>query len=182
MLMKKNGQAPQADAIISLIRSRSENLFETKQLMCSEAVIAVLNQSLDGGLSHDMAVKIGSGLSEGIGGSGCACGALSGGVITLGLFLGRKTARTSSKILHDDFKKEFGATCCRVLTKKIEKGSKAHFESCTNHTGWAAARVAELILQSRPELVSAADTDCLEKKDTVIRATMNRLFAMLFKR
>ncbi|MBT3258412.1 MAG: C_GCAxxG_C_C family protein [Deltaproteobacteria bacterium] len=51
----------------------------------------VLNQSLNGGLPPEMAIRLASGLPEGSGRSGCTCDALSGGVIALGLFLGRDT-------------------------------------------------------------------------------------------
>ncbi|MFO7554270.1 MAG: C-GCAxxG-C-C family protein [Desulfobacterales bacterium] len=77
------------EALLHKIRLRTENLFMTRQLMCSEAVLTVLNRGLKGGLAPEIAVRITSGLAEGFEGSGCTCGALSAGVIALGLFLGR---------------------------------------------------------------------------------------------
>jgi len=183
MRLRGIGKDQRAEILIALIRSRAENLFVTKQLMCSEAVLSVLNQSLNGGLPPEMAIRLGSGLTEGIGGSGCTCGALSGGVMALGLFLGRNTPgllngrsiRFTSKELHDRFKERFGATCCRILTKHVKNGSKAHFDLCAGHTGWAAGVTAELILERKPELISHTDWSYLEKTDSAISAKWKQI-------
>lgn len=50
----------------------------------------VLNEGLRGGLQAEFAVRLASGFGEGIGKTGCMCGAFSGAVMGLGLFLGRK--------------------------------------------------------------------------------------------
>ena len=129
-----------AETLVNKIRQRTENLFMTGQLMCSEAVLTVLNQGLKGGLAPEIAVRITSGLPEGFGRSGCTCGALSAGVIALGLFLGRngpgilnnRTVYAASRELHERFKTKFGSTCCRVLTKNIELGTKHHFRFCAS--------------------------------------------------
>ena len=105
------------ESLIHLIEIKKQNLFVTKQLMCSEAVLTVINQTFSGGLEPDMVIRLTSGLPEGIGGSGCTCGALTGGVISLGLFLGRDKPgffnnikiMNASKELHDSFKSRFGA-------------------------------------------------------------------------
>lgn len=155
--------------------------------MCTEAVLSVLNQGLNGGLPPKMAIRLGSGLPEGIGGSGCTCGALTGGVLALGLFLGRdapgllngRSVRVASKELHDQFKECFGATCCRVLTKHLKKGSKTHFNVCADRTGWAAGRAGHLILKSKPDLIFQADVSYLEKKDSVVNAKWKQLTAAI---
>ena len=171
------------ELLTALIRDRSENLFSTGQLMCSEAVLSVLNQSLNGGLPPEMAIRLASGLSEGIGRSGCTCGALSGGVMALGLFLGRETPgllngksiRSISKGLHDGFKNRFGATCCRILIRNVKRGSTEHFNLCATHTGWAAFMAAQYILERRQKLISQADWPYLKKTDSAIRAGWNRI-------
>ena len=52
------------ETLLYKIRLRTENLFMTRQLMCSEAVLTVLNQGLKGELSPEIAVRITSGLPE----------------------------------------------------------------------------------------------------------------------
>ena len=164
--------------LVSLIGKRAENLFVTKQLMCSEAIMAVLNKSLKSGLSSEMAIRLGSGLCHGIGGSGCACGALTGSVMAMSLFLGRSTPgfgngqsiRMISRKFHDKFKARFGATCCRVLTKNLKNGSKEHFNVCSQYTGWAAATAAEIILEKNPGLIMSADLSYLKQKDSALKA------------
>lgn len=164
----------QFETLVRLIQNKAENLFVTRQLTCSEAVLSVLNTGLDGGLAPEMAIRLGSGLPEGIGGSGCTCGALTGGVIALGLFMGRNTPGVLngkrigfvSRNLHDQFKARFKSTCCRVLTKHLQRGSRDHFDTCGKCTGWVAARTAELILETKPELLFRADRSYLETLDS----------------
>jgi C_GCAxxG_C_C family probable redox protein len=162
------------ETMIHKIRQRAENLFMTGQLMCSEAVLTVLNQGLKGGLAPEIAVRITSGLPEGFGGSGCTCGALSAGIIALGLFLGRngpgimnnRKVYTASRELHERFKTKFGATCCRVLTKNIELGTKHHFEFCTRHAGEVSAQTGRIVLDHEPERLELADWDYLNQTDS----------------
>jgi len=162
------------ETLIDKIRQRTENLFMTRQLMCSEAVMTVLNQGLKGGLAPEIAVRITSGLPEGFGGSGCTCGALSAGIIALGLFLGRngpgimnnRTVYTASRELHERFKTKFGVTCCRVLTKNIELGTKHHFEFCARHAGEVSDQTARIVLNHDPERLELADWTFLNQTDS----------------
>jgi len=162
------------ETLIDKIRRRTENLFMTGQLMCSEAVLTVLNQGLKGGLAPEIAIRITSGLPEGFGRSGCTCGALSAGIIALGLFLGRngpgilnnRTVYTASRELHERFKIKFGATCCRVLTKNIEPGTKHHFKFCARHAGEVSDQTARIILDHDPERLELADWTYLNQTDT----------------
>jgi C_GCAxxG_C_C family probable redox protein len=176
-----------ADELIGLIRRRAENLFETHQLFCSEAVLCVLNQGLRGGLPPDTAIRIASGFSEGIGGAGCMCGAFGGALMALGLFLGRqglngrgsKRVQARGKDLHDLFRSKFGSTCCRVLTKKVRNDRKALYKACTNHTGEAAELAARIILEARPDLIDQADWDFLSTQDSRLQAGLNRLLTLV---
>jgi len=171
------------ETLLYKIRLRTENLFMTRQLMCSEAVLTVLNQGLKGELPPEIAVRITSGLPEGLGGSGCTCGALTAGVIALGLFLGRngpgilnsRKVYVASKELHDYFKLHFDATCCRVLTKNIEVGTKHHFQFCARHTGEIAEQAARIILERKPEVFEQADWTYLNKIDSKIRARIKQI-------
>jgi C_GCAxxG_C_C family probable redox protein len=170
------------ETLINKIRQRTENLFMTGQLMCSEAVLTVLNQGLKGGLAPEIAVRITSGLPEGFGGSGCTCGALSAGVIALGLFLGRngpgilnnRTVYTASRELHQRFKTTFGATCCRVLTKNIDVGTKHHFRFCARHAGEVSEQTARLVLDHEPERLELADWTYLNQIDSKMSARIKQ--------
>lgn len=171
------------EELISLIEKRARNLFITGQLMCSEAVLSVLNQGLHGGLPPEIAVRLASGLPEGLGGTGCTCGALNSGVIAIGLFLGRnKTGLLNSrkimavsKKLHDRFKERFGTTCCRILTKNLKRGSKEHFGRCAILTGFAVEMTARLIIDNKPELVAQADWVYLDKRDSKISTRIKQI-------
>jgi len=111
--------------LLDCIETRAENLFLTRQLQCAEAVMVVLNQGLGGDLPQELAVRLASALPEGLGRRGCLCGALNGGALALGLFMGRNgpgyrngaTVRKAVGALHDQFKAAYKAACCRVLTK-----------------------------------------------------------------
>jgi len=171
------------ETLIEKIRQRTENLFMTRQLMCSEAVLTVLNQGLKGGLAPEIAVRITSGLPEGFGGSGCTCGALSAGIIALGLFLGRngpgimnnRTVYAASRELHERFKTKFGATCCRVLTKNIKLGTKHHFEFCARHAGEVSEQAVRIVLNHEPERLQLADWTYLSQTDTKMSSRIKQL-------
>jgi hypothetical protein len=75
--------------VAKLAGEKAHNLFMTGQLLCSEAVVAVVNRALGGGLSDDVAIRMAACLPQGVGDSGCLCGAVNGGALALGLFLGR---------------------------------------------------------------------------------------------
>lgn len=177
-LMERN-----TEMLINKIRQRAENLFLTHQLMCSETVLTVLNQGLGGGLPPEMAIRLTSGLPEGFGDSGCTCGALSGGIIALGLFLGRngpgilnrRSIARASKELHDRYKACFGSTCCRVLTKDIQRGTKNHYRLCAQHTVEAAEQAARIILAEKPELIEQADWMYLNQTNSKMSTRIKQL-------
>ena len=172
-----------AEELPEIIRQRAFNLMSTGRMMCSEAVLSVLNQGLGGGLSPDLAMKVASGFAEGIGGSGCTCGALTGGVISLGLFLSqgnskkadRRKAMTASCRLHHDFKLRFGSTCCRVLVKNGSSESTHHFKACCDRGGWAAEHTARMILAERPELAPLANQPFLRSRDSRISVMLKKI-------
>lgn len=174
-------------ALAVIIRQRAFNLMSTDRMMCSEAVFSVLNQGLGGGLPPNVAMKVASGFPEGIGGSGCTCGALTGGVMALGLFLSqsdsnladRRRAMAASGRLYHGFKSRFGSTCCRVLIKNGSSEIPHYFEACCDRGGWAAEHAARMILAERPELAIETDQAFLHQKDTRIAVMINKFFTGL---
>lgn len=136
------------------VRERSEGLYRTGQFLCSEAIVHTLNEALGSPMPQE-AVKMASGFPVGMGGlvhGGCTCGALSGGVMTLGIVFGRANpgdeaplVLEKAKELHDWFLAEKGSTCCRALVRRFEFGSAEHIDQCVAFTGDVAERVAEMI-------------------------------------
>jgi C_GCAxxG_C_C family probable redox protein len=171
------------ERLLADIQRRAENLFETRQLQCAEAVMAVLNQGLGGDLAPEMAVRLASALPEGLGRRGCLCGALNGGALALGLFLGRQgpgyrngeSVRRAVAKLHDQFKAAHKATCCRVLTKALVYGSRQHFRHCARLTGSAARLTAAIVLDRKPELLECADWAYLRQTDHRVTAEVRKL-------
>jgi C_GCAxxG_C_C family probable redox protein len=178
--VKPTAKGPYEVELIDQIHNRTANLFRTRQLWCSEAVLCVLNRGLGGGLDDDLAWRRGAGLGDGIGGSGCTCGALTGGAMAIGLFCGAagtglhrsRSARALSRKLHDQFKARYGSTCCRILTKGLLRGSDGHFERCAEHSAGAAALAAALILEVQPQHLERADWDYLNQRDSRIKARL----------
>jgi len=171
------------EALVGLIKAKARNLFLTRQLQCAQAVLCSLNEGLRGGLRRDVAARLASGLAEGLGGGGCLCGAVSGGVLALGLFMG-KDGRTllnasgssfSTALLHREFAERFGSACCKVLSKKVKHDGKAHFDQCAELTGAAAEIASRIILEAKPHLAKTADIEYLEAKDSLLTGVLNRI-------
>lgn len=148
-----------ADEVAGAVRERARALFQSRRMMCSEALLTAVNDAFDGGLTERQAVALASAMPVGLGGSGCLCGALGGAAAALGLALGRepapvgrRAARRASARLHDRFKDVHGATCCRVLTRQVKDDAKARFAQCEAITAWTAEAAARLILELRPDL------------------------------
>ena len=171
-----------AEALIDRIWKRARNLYETRQLLCTEAVVSALNQELNGGLSDAQATAMAAPFSVAMGESGCLCGALSGAVLSSGLLLGqkhpyghRKAMREYSRQLHDAFKAANGATCCRVLCKRIRHDKKARFQHCSGLTAQAAEMAARLVLEKRSELVAGVNDVFLKKRQSVVSGVLLRM-------
>ncbi len=120
---------------------------------CSESVMYTIRDHFDLELSDD-AIAMSSGFPWGLGGGGCICGALAGGTMCLGYFFGRRTPGDPSvetcfrltKELHDYFRSQCGATCCRMLTKGMEKNSPERKAQCTAFVKNTVRKTAEIIL------------------------------------
>jgi C_GCAxxG_C_C family probable redox protein len=180
---KRSPSEQKPEALVGLIKAKARNLFLTRQLQCAQAVLCTLNEGLRGGLRRDVAARLASGLAEGLGGSGCLCGALSGGVLALGLFMGNggrsllnaSGSSYSTALLHREFAERFGSACCKVLSKKVRRDAKAHFDQCADLTGAAAEIASRIILESKPHLAKTADLEYLTTKDSMITGVLNRI-------
>jgi C_GCAxxG_C_C family probable redox protein len=176
---------PESEALIEAIGAQARNLYLTRQLLCTEAVVEALNDTLGGDLTKSQVVALTAPFCVAMGESGCMCGALSGAVIACGLFLGdrhpyrnRKQMRDSARQLHDEFKSRNGATCCSALIRKVKHDKGAHFRQCADITEKAAEMAARKILKNRPELASRAERKGLARRQSVISSAVSRLIRL----
>ncbi|NTW70681.1 MAG: hypothetical protein HGA49_00350 [Eubacteriaceae bacterium] len=139
---------------IQNIRITAENYYRNGDFYCSEAIVKTIKDAFELPISDDV-IKMASGFPVGIGGSGCTCGAVTGGIMALGLFFGRSKAKDESvnqamalsKELHDIFKNRHKCLCCKTLTKGMSLGSPDHMEQCIGFTGGVAEETAKIIVR-----------------------------------
>lgn len=136
------------------IRTIAENYYRNGDFYCSEAIVKTIKDEFDLPVSDDI-IKIASGFPVGMGGSGCSCGAVIGGIMAIGLFFGRTQpkdkevvkAMALSKELHDIFSNKHNHLCCRILTKGMTLGSPEHMEQCISFTGEVAEEAAKILVR-----------------------------------
>lgn len=136
------------------IRETAENYYRNGDFYCSEAIVKVIKDSFNLPLP-DSVIAMASGFPVGMGGSGCTCGAVAGGIMALGMVFGRSEPKDAkvdktmqlAKELHDTFRQRHFCLCCRVLTKDMELGSPDHMKQCISFTGEVAEETANLILR-----------------------------------
>lgn len=134
------------------IRKTAESYYREGDFYCSEAVVKTIKDEFKLPVTDEI-IAAASGFPVGMGGSGCTCGAISGGIMALGLFFGRIKAKDEkvnkamalSSELHDLFKSRHKNLCCRALTKGMTLGSPEHMEQCISFTGEVAEEVARII-------------------------------------
>lgn len=143
------------DVNIEMLEKDAVKIFNSG-FACSESIVYAIRKHFQLELSDD-AIAMSSGFPWGLGGGGCICGALAGGTMILGYFFGR-TEPGDPQIqdcfklcqeFHDYFCKTCGASCCRVLTKGMEKNSPERKEQCTRFVAIAARKTAEIIIRER---------------------------------
>ncbi|WP_088186696.1 C-GCAxxG-C-C family protein [Desulfosporosinus sp. FKA] len=147
------------EKVINDVRTKAEGYFQRGEFFCSESVIHTLNELL--GWPFDPSIsRLASGFPIGIGKSGCVCGAISGGVMALGMAYGRDHGNPmNSKMLpiaadlHDHIKKLYRSTCCRVITKDLIFDSPERKAHCVKITGEVAAWITDKLLDDE-ELIN----------------------------
>lgn len=137
-----------------LIRKTAEDYYRKGQFYCSEAIVKSIKDAFNLEVP-DTVVSMASGFPVGIGGSGCLCGAVSGGVMALGLFFGRtepgdekiNRVMALSSELHNIFKSRHKNLCCRILTKGMKLGESEHMKQCIAFTGEVAEETSKIIIR-----------------------------------
>ena len=140
------------------VRQTAEGYFDRGEFFCSEAVVHTINEYLGWKFPEEV-TKLASGFPIGIGKSGCLCGAVSGGVMALGMSLGRNHGQAMhgdmfpvASELHDHVKKMYGSTCCRVMIKDFVFQSPERKAHCVKITGEVADWVAKKIQAQTTEV------------------------------
>lgn len=139
---------------------------------CSQCVIAAIKNTVGTNISDDV-FKASTGLGAGLAGAGYACGALTGGIIALGCFIGRdikdfpdpegkrfKTFELARRLV-ERFEREYGdcgGDCSAIQTKTMGrsydmlKGDReafladgGHDDKCPSVCGNAARWTVELL-------------------------------------
>lgn len=143
------------DVDLEQIRKIAEDYYRNGDFYCSEAVVKTIIDEFQIDVSEDV-IKMASGFPVGMGGMGCTCGALTGGVMAIGLVYGRsqgkdpkvnKAMELSAK-LYQIFCERHKVSCCKVLTRGMEKGSPEHMEQCIAFTGEMAYEAAKIIAEN----------------------------------
>ena len=143
------------DVDLGKIRKIAEDYYRDGDFYCSEAVVKTIIDEFQIDVSEDV-IKMASGFPVGMGGMGCTCGALTGGVMAIGLVYGRsqgkdpkvnKAMELSAK-LYQIFCERHKVSCCKVLTRGMEKGSPEHMEQWIAFTGEMAYEAAKIIAEN----------------------------------
>lgn len=143
------------DVDLEKIRKIAEDYYRNGDFYCSEAVVKTIIDEFQIDVSEDV-IKMASGFPVGMGGMGCTCGVLTGGVMAIGLVYGRsqgkdpkvnKAMELSAK-LYQIFCERHKVSCCKVLTRGMEKGSPEHMEQCIAFTGEMAYEAAKIIAEN----------------------------------
>ena len=143
------------DVDLERIRKIAEDYYRNGDFYCSEAVVKTIIDEFQIDVSEDV-IKMASGFPVGMGGMGCTCCALIGGVMAIGLVYGRsqgkdpkvnKAMELSAK-LYQIFCERHKVSCCKVLTRGMEKGSPEHMEQCIAFTGEMAYEAAKIIAEN----------------------------------
>lgn len=130
-----SAEASTARALEESLAEIAGRLFD-QGYSCTRAVLQAT-----GGSSNPELLAATAGFSCGIGKSGCLCGAISGGVMALGL--NWRADRCAA--LMAAFKEAFQTTCCRSLSKNYARGSVEHLANCRRITVTTAGLVEQLL-------------------------------------
>lgn len=145
---------PSRQADPSQIREIAENYYRTGGFYCSEAIVKTINDEFGLGYPEEV-VRLASGFPIGIGGAGSSCGAVTGGVMAIGMVFGRDKPKDSridrclclARELHNLFASRHGCLCCRTLTHGMVLKSPEHMRQCVSFTGEVAEETAKIILR-----------------------------------
>lgn len=139
---------------IKKVRNDAERLFKDGKFYCSEAIVSSIKSNFAIDMPDEM-IAMASGFPVGIGKSKCVCGAVAGGILSLGYFFGR-TEEGDEKVqktlalaheLQQSFKESHSHLCCKILTRGMDMEAGEHKEQCIAFTGEIAEKVAAIVVR-----------------------------------
>lgn len=144
-------------SVVEKVRRDAEEYFRTGGYYCSEAIVASVRDNLATDMPEAL-IAAASGFPVGVGRSKCMCGAVSGGVMSLGYVFGRtgpstpadpKSVRAlaAANELQQAFRDSHRVLCCSVHTRGMDMASGEHKAQCIAFTGEMAAKTAEIIVR-----------------------------------
>jgi len=134
---KNNKPSAEGMELAEKCRMDAEALYRSGKYHCAEAVMESIRKEFSPATPESVVATV-SGFGGGSG-SGCICGAISGGTVALGLVLNDKKETTAlTRELHTWFKGKYGVTCCKTI-KQTHKGV------CPQLTGEVAGKIAEML-------------------------------------
>lgn len=142
MFWSKNRElSAEGMALAGKCRLEAESLYRSGKYHCAEAVMECIRRNFSPDTPESVVGTV-SGFGGGSG-SGCICGAVSGGTVAIGLVLNDKKQTTHlTRELHTWFKGKYGVTCCKVIRADNDKGI------CPVITGEVAGKIAEMLGRS----------------------------------
>lgn len=136
--MKKKPQSLETLELAEQCQLEAEALYRSGKYHCAEAVMEVMRKHFSPDTPEAVVHSV-SGFGGGSG-SGCICGAVSGGTVALGLVLGSDKKRIAhlTRELHAWFKEKYDFTCCKIIRQN-------HKGVCPALTGEVAGKIAEML-------------------------------------
>lgn len=140
MFWQKKNDNPTAETVAEQVGLEAEGFYRSGKMHCAEAVLMAARNHFFAGMPEEI-VRAAAGFGGGSG-AGCICGAVSAGTMAFGLALGddKRRVKSLTKELHEWFKQEYGAACCRIAMPNA-KGRGG----CAVLTGEVARKMAEML-------------------------------------
>jgi C_GCAxxG_C_C family probable redox protein len=138
MFWSKNAKSSlEGMELAEICQMDAEALYRNGTHHCAEAVMEAIRKHFAPDVPEAVVAAV-SGFGGGSG-TGCICGAVSGGTVAMGLVLNDKKATAHlTKELHIWFKEKYGVTCCTNI-RQTHKGV------CPVLTGEVAGKIAEML-------------------------------------
>jgi C_GCAxxG_C_C family probable redox protein len=149
---------------------RARELFSNNGYYCAESVLLAVAEHA--GIQDELIPRIATGFCSGISRTGGMCGAVSGGIMAIGLYLGRNSPNDNRDACYEivrvfmaRFSSQFGALSCFELTG-VQLGTpegqaafkeKGLIKECTNYVGEATRMVVELVGKAKQEIMDISE-------------------------
>lgn len=136
------------EQLLDKVRADTGRRYKDERLNCAQSVLCSVLENLGHPCPGEY-LDMTAGLGQGMGGAGCSCGSLVGGVLALGVCLAdRDLSRKAARSLHEIFTAKHRAACCRVLHKGLVHGSPEQIDACMRLAADTAVDTAVIIRET----------------------------------